>query len=124
MTARTMDDLVAEARERLAFRAAKEGLVDATYGILDSPVGPLWVAVGPKGVSAIHFGREPSAWEMRRLVRLFGPGIVPDARRTTPLERELDQYFAGRRRTFNVPVDLRGLTPFQERVLRRTSRIP
>ncbi|MBU6422693.1 MAG: methylated-DNA--[protein]-cysteine S-methyltransferase [Chloroflexota bacterium] len=117
------DDAVAEAREHLAHRARREGLATVGYGVVDSPVGPLWVAMGPRGVSTIHFGREPSAWELRRLVRLFGPAIVPDARRTSPLARELDQYFAGRRRTFDVPADLRGLTPFQERVLRRTSRI-
>lgn len=119
----TTTDLLADARERLAFRAEREGLAAVGYDILDSPVGPLWVAVGPKGVSTIHYGREPSAWELRRLIRLFGPSIVPDRRRAAPVARELDQYFEGRRRTFDVPIDLRGLTPFQERVLRRTSRI-
>lgn len=118
------DGLLSEARERLARRAEREGLAAVGYAVADSPVGPLWVAVGPKGVSTIHFGREPSDWELRRLVRLFGPGIVPDRRRTAAIERELDQYFSGRRRTFDVAVDLRGLTPFQERVLRSTSRIP
>lgn len=112
-----------EARERLLSRAKREGLATVAYGVFDSPVGELWVAMGPKGVAGIHFGSEPSAWELRRLVRLFGPGIVPDARRNAPLYRELDQYFAGRRRTFEIPFDLRGLTPFQERVLRATSRI-
>lgn len=116
-------DLIAEARERLAFRAEREGLAAVGYDVIDSPVGPLWVAVGPKGVSTIHYGREPSSWELRRLLRLFGPGIVPDRRRAAPVARELDQYFEGRRRAFDIPVDLRGLTPFQERVLRRTSRI-
>lgn len=119
----TRDEAIAEARERLAFRARREGLAAVGYAVIDSPVGPLWVAMGPTGVSTIHFGREPSGWELRRLVRLFGPGIVPDRRRASPLARELDQYFAGRRRAFGIPFDLRGLTPFQERVLRSTSRI-
>jgi len=112
-----------EARERLLSRAKREGLATVGYGVFESPIGPLWVATGPKGVAGIHFGREPDEWELRRLIRLFGPGIVPDARRNAPLYRELDQYFARRRRTFGVPFDLRGLTPFQERVLRTTSRI-
>jgi methylated-DNA-[protein]-cysteine S-methyltransferase len=120
-----MNDLgmIADARERLLSRAKREGLATVGYDVLDSPVGPLWVALGPRGVAAIHFGHEPSAYELRRLVRLFGPGIVPDRRRGAPLARELDQYFAGRRRAFDVPFDLRGITPFQERVLRATSRI-
>jgi methylated-DNA-[protein]-cysteine S-methyltransferase len=116
-------DLLGAARERLAFRAQREGLATVGYDVIDSPVGPLWIAVGPQGVSTIHYGREPSASELRRLVRLFGPGIVPDRRRADAVARELDQYFEGRRRVFDVPVDLRGLTPFQERVLRRTARI-
>ena len=114
---------IAEARERLLSRAKREGLATVGYDVLDSPVGPLWVALGPKGVATITFGREPSEYELRRLIRLFGPGIVPDRRRTSPVARELDQYFEGRRRTFAVPFDLRGITPFQERVLRTTSRI-
>lgn len=116
-------DTLAELRERLAFRAVREGLATVGYDVCDSPVGPLWVAIGPRGVAAIQFGREPSAWDLRRLVRVFGPGIVPDRKRSAPLSRELDQYFEGRRRTFGIPFDLRGLTPFQERVLRTTSRI-
>ncbi len=114
---------IAAARERLMARAKREGLVTVGYGTIDTPVGRLWTAVGPKGVVTIAFGAEPSDWEMRRLVRLFGPGIAPDARRVAPLARELDEYFRGRRRAFTVDFDLRGLTPFQERVLRTTSRI-
>lgn len=116
-------DTIADARERLLARAKREGLAAVGYDVVDSPIGPLWVAMGPKGVAAISFGREPSEHELRRLVRLFGPGIVPDRGRTAPAARELDQYFEGRRRTFDVPFDLRGITAFQERVLRTTSRI-
>lgn len=114
---------VADARERLLWRAKREGLTTVGYDVLDSPVGPLWIAIGSKGVAAIHFGREPSEPQLRRLVRVFGPGIVPDTKRTSGICRELDQYFEGRRRTFEIPFDLRGITPFQERVLRATSRI-
>jgi methylated-DNA-[protein]-cysteine S-methyltransferase len=114
---------VGDARERLLSRARREGLATVGYDVLDSPVGPLWVAMGPKGVAAIEFGREPSGSQLRRLLRLFGPGVVPDPRRASPLARELDQYFGGRRRAFDVAFDLRGITPFQERVLRATSRI-
>lgn len=118
------DEIVADLRERLLARAKREGLATVGYDLIDSPVGPLWVAVGPKGVATIHFGAEPAAAELRRLVLLFGPGIVPDRRRAAALARELDQYFEGRRRTFDVAFDLRGITPFQERVLRALTRIP
>jgi len=117
-------DVVAEARERLAARARREGLASVAYDTVDSPVGPLWVALGPKGVAGVHFGREPSEGELRRLIRLYGPGIVPDRRATAPLARELDEYFEGKRRDFDLDVDLAGLTPFHVRVLRALRRIP
>jgi len=115
---------VAEARERLLARARSEGLATVAYDRIDSPVGPLWIALGPKGVAGIHFGAEPSEGELRRLVRLYGPGIVPDRRRVGPLARELDQYFEGRRREFDLPVDIAGLSPFHQRVLRALLRVP
>lgn len=123
MNATSQIDAIAEARERLLVRAKREGLADVAYAVIGSPLGPLWVAMGPRGVAAIHFGREPSDGELRRLVRVFGPGIVPDSSRTSGLARELDQYFTGRRRSFDIEVDLTGLTPFQGRVLRATSAL-
>lgn len=116
--------VVGEARERLLARARHEGLATVAYDRIDSPVGPLWIALGPKGVAGIHFGAEPGEGELRRLVRLYGPGIVPDRRRVGPLARELDQYFEGRRREFDLPVDLAGLSPFHQRVLRALLRVP
>lgn len=119
-----MDLAVNEARERLLARAKKEGLATVGYDRLDSPLGPLWVAIGPKGVTTIHYGAEPSDRELRRLVRVYGPGVVPDQRRSADLARELDQYFRGKRRAFDIAVDLSGLTVFQAKILRATAKIP
>lgn len=119
----TMDTLLVDARERLLRRAAREGLATVGYAILDSPLGPLWVAVAPRGVATISYGREPNAADFGRLLRAYGPGIVPDAKRADQLARELDEYFAGRRRDFEVDVDLTALTPFQRRVLRATANV-
>lgn len=117
------ETVVSEARERLLARARREGLETVGYRVVDSPLGPLWIAMGPKGVLAIHYGAEPDEGELRRIVRTYGPGVLPDTRRIDPVARELDQYFGGRRRSFDVPVDLSGLTPFQQRVLRATARV-
>jgi methylated-DNA-[protein]-cysteine S-methyltransferase len=117
-------ELVADARERLIDRARREQLVTIGYSVLDSPLGPLWAAVGPRGVATISYGQEPDARELRRLVAVFGPGIVPDPKRTDELARELDQYFVGKRREFEVAFDLTGLTPFYRAILRATARVP
>jgi len=120
----TIETLVSASRTRLLARAKREGLADVGYAVADSPLGPLWIAVGPRGLAVISYGREPNATDLGRLIRTYGPGIVPDPRRTSNVERELDQYFSGRRRAFDLDVDLSGLTPFQRRVLRATARVP
>jgi methylated-DNA-[protein]-cysteine S-methyltransferase len=118
-----MNDLITDGRERLVARARREGLETVGYSVVDSPLGPLWIAVGPKGVLAIHYGAEPSQPELMRIVRTYGPGLLPDAKRSDAVARELDQYFAGKRRSFDVAVDLSTLTDFQRRILSATARV-
>ena len=119
-----LEPIIADARERLMRRARREGLETVGYRVVDSPLGPLWVAVGPRGLLNIHYGAEPSSLELRRIVRAYGPGILPDARRVDDVARELDQYFSGKRREFDVAIDLSPLTPFQREVLGVTARVP
>ena len=119
-----LDPLVADARERLMRRARREGLETVGYRVVDSPLGPLWIAVGPRGLVNIHYGTDPSPLELRRIVRAYGPGVLPDARRVDPVARELDQYWSGKRRDFDLAVDLSPLTPFQRKVLGVTARVP
>jgi len=116
--------VVAEARERLMQRARREGLEAVAYRVVDSPLGPLWIAVGPRGLLNIHYGAEPSPLELRRIVRAYGPGVLPDARRVDPVARELDEYWSGKRHAFDVAVDLSPLTAFQRKVLAVTARVP
>ena len=120
----TLTPLVDDARERLLARARREGLIAVGYDVMDSPLGPLWVAVGPRGVIAIHYGARPDERELARITRTYGPGVLPDRRRCDGLLIELDQYFSGRRQTFDVAVDLAPLTPFQRRILAATARVP
>jgi len=119
-----LEPLVDEAREHLLARAKREGLVRVGYGIMDSPLGPLWIAVGPRGVVNIHYGVTPDPRELARITRAYGPGVLPDRRSCDRVLTELDQYFAGRRKRFDVEVDLAPLTPFQQRILMATARVP
>jgi methylated-DNA-[protein]-cysteine S-methyltransferase len=118
-----MNEMIADGRERLVARAKREGLETVGYGVVGSPLGPLWIAVGPKGVLAIHYGAEPSQPELARVVRTYGPGLLPDIKRTDAVARELDQYFAGKRKSFDVAVDFSTLTDFQRRILSATARV-
>ena len=119
----TLSPLLDEARAQLLARADREGLIAVGYGVMDSPLGPLWVAVGPRGVLAVHYGARPDERELARITRAYGPGVVPDRRRCDRLLAELDEYFTGRRRRFDVEVDLSPLTPFQRRILTATARV-
>lgn len=121
---KTLDPLIDEARERLVARAKREGLVKVGYDVMDSPLGPLWIAVGPRGVVGIHYGADPDAREFARITATYGPALLPDPRSCDRVESELDQYFAHRRTSFDVDVDLTPLSPFQRRILTATAKVP
>ena len=121
---RTLDPLVDESRERLLARMKREDMITVGYDVMDSPLGPLWIAVGPRGVVAIHYGAKPDERELARITRAYGPALLPDRKRTDRVQIELDEYFTQRRRSFDVPVDLSPMTEFQRRVLAATARVP
>ena len=120
----TLDALLADARERLATRAIDEGVARVAVDVMDSPLGPLWLAIGPKGVLAIHYGASGYDADLRRIVARYGPGVLRAPKRLDEVKRELDEYFSGKRTRFELSVDLSALTPFQQRVLAATKRVP
>jgi len=103
--------------------AAAEGLLDVSYDIADTPVGPLLVAVSDRGLCRISFDPEPER-ETEQLARIFGVRVLRASRAIDPVKRELDEYFAGRRREFDLRVDLRGRSEFTRAVLEELGRVP
>jgi methylated-DNA-[protein]-cysteine S-methyltransferase len=103
--------------------AATLGLVDVGYDVLDSPVGPLFVAASDRGLAAISYDVDPER-QLERLARIAGPGVLRSPRAVGPARRELDEYFAGRRQVFDLSLDLRQLPPFTVSVLRELARVP
>jgi methylated-DNA-[protein]-cysteine S-methyltransferase len=102
------------------FRAAAldAGLVDVRYDVVESPVGELFLAATPRGLCRISYtvdGADES------VARTFGVRVL-----RAPLDevrRELDEYFEGRRRDFDLPLDLR-VAPFHADVLHELARVP
>lgn len=93
--------------------------------LLDTPLGPMLAAVTDDSVCQLEFvdrrGLEKSYAEMRRR---FGLPVVPGENAVLrQLRAELQEYFQGARRTFTVPVAIRG-TDFQQRVWSELRRIP
>lgn len=114
----------APSTDRLVARAEKEGLVDVAYGTVESPIGDLLVATTEKGLVRISFPSETEGVVLDELARRLSPRVLRSQRAVAPVARELDQYFGGRRKTFDVPLDWSLVGPYARRVLRATARIP
>lgn len=86
--------------------------------------GPLYLAATAHGLCLVTFRADPAPAELRYLARQGiaapEPGSAPVL---TEAVRQLEEYFAGQRRTFELPLDLRG-TPFQRAVWEALQRIP
>jgi methylated-DNA-[protein]-cysteine S-methyltransferase len=104
-------------------RAAAEGGLDVAYELTDSPVGELLLAATARGLCRISFDPEPEA-ELETLARAHGVRVLRSARPLEEPRRELDEYFAGRRREFGLDVDLAALPGFQQLVLTELRRVP
>jgi methylated-DNA-[protein]-cysteine S-methyltransferase len=103
--------------------AAEAGLVDVSFDVADSPVGPLLLAVTDRGLCRISFDPEPDR-ATDELARTFGVRVLRAPREVDLVRRELDEYFEGRRREFDLPVDLRGRSGFSRDILDRLARVP
>jgi methylated-DNA-[protein]-cysteine S-methyltransferase len=98
--------------------ALREGLIDVRYDIVDSPVGELFVAATDRGLARISYF--PHGME-ETVARTLGVRVL-----RSPLDdvrRELDEYFEGKRREFDLPLDLR-VAPFHADVLAQLARVP
>jgi methylated-DNA-[protein]-cysteine S-methyltransferase len=107
---------------RFRERAASEGLVDVAYELTDSPVGTLLVAVTEVGLCRISFDPEPDR-AVETLARDFGARVLRVSRPLEVVRRRLAEYFEGRRREFDLDVDLRPLPVFQREVLTELARV-
>ena len=103
--------------------AAASGLVDVSYDVADTPIGPLLLAVTERGLCRIAFDPEPER-ETEQLARLFGVRVLKAPRKVDRVRRELEEYFEGRRREFDLPIDLRGREGFSREILDRLVRVP
>ncbi len=110
-------------------RAALErsGHADVTYTIEDSPVGRLLLAATETGLLCLHYLRDDQDLE-RSLADIAGrltPRIIASGSRLERPRRELEEFFAGRRREFEIPLDWALVKPgFTRSVLQNTARIP
>ena len=108
--------------DRFRAAAAAEGLLDVAYDVLESPVGDLFVGVSNRGLCVISYDTD-AEHQAERLARGFGSRVLRSARPVEPTRRQLDEYFAGERTSFDLPINQHG-TPFELRVWEALRQIP
>jgi methylated-DNA-[protein]-cysteine S-methyltransferase len=111
-------------RAELARRAAREGVLDVAYGFADSPLGPLTVVVTGRGLVRLSYAHEAVDEQLEEIATRISPRILASPDRIDAVRRQLDEYFAGDRRRFDVPIDWSLVRGFTGDVLRATARIP
>jgi methylated-DNA-[protein]-cysteine S-methyltransferase len=103
--------------------AAEEGLLDVAYDLVDSPIGSLLVAASPRGLCRISYDADPER-EVEQLGRTFGLRVLRAPKPIDAARRELDEYFEGTRREFDLPLDVALVADFNRLVLRELARVP
>jgi methylated-DNA-[protein]-cysteine S-methyltransferase len=124
-SARSGDGAPEQALQRLDARIAQQRLADVNYAAVDSPFGELLLAATKRGLVRLAFPEEDGEEVLQRLSERISPRIVAAAGgELDEMRRELDEYFAGRRRRFELPLDWSLVGPFGRRVLGAAARIP
>jgi methylated-DNA-[protein]-cysteine S-methyltransferase len=109
--------------ERFRAAAAAANLLDVAFDVItDTPVGPLLVGVTDHGVCRISYDPD-SEHHLEALAKQFGPRVLRSPKPIDEVRRELDEYFEGRRRHFDLAPDLRGLSDYNQKVLSELARV-
>jgi methylated-DNA-[protein]-cysteine S-methyltransferase len=109
--------------DRLASAAVREGLADAVYTTLSTPIGPLVIVQGSEGVLRIAFEGEPLDALLARVATGVGPRIVQSDRELAATRDTLSAYLEGDDDRLELPVDLSLVHgPFRRAVLETLHR--
>jgi methylated-DNA-[protein]-cysteine S-methyltransferase len=93
-------------------------VLDVAYRTIDSPVGTLLLAGTAQGLVRVAYESENHDQVLQHLADRISPRVLAAADRMDLAARELDEYFTGRRRVFDLPLDWRLANGFRRTVLR------
>jgi methylated-DNA-[protein]-cysteine S-methyltransferase len=120
-----IDEQAAAAARRLVERAEREGLAEVAYASYDSPLGTAHVAATERGLVSVGLPNLSEESFLAQISSGLSPRVLELPARLDPARRQLDEYFAGERREFELEVDWRLVRPgFFSRVLRNTAKLP
>jgi methylated-DNA-[protein]-cysteine S-methyltransferase len=118
------DEQAARVAERVAARAAEQGLADVAYATTDTPFGKLLLATTTRGLVRVAFPSERHDDVLADLAARLSPRILEAPAQLDEARRELDEYFERERREFDLPLDWRLSRGFRSKVLHNIARIP
>lgn len=103
--------------------AGREDLLDVAYTTIDTPVGSLLLAATELGLVRVAYDSENHDRVLDTLAFKLSPRILRAPKRLDLAARELDEYFAGRRKGFDLSLDFSLSSGFRQAVQRHLSRI-
>jgi methylated-DNA-[protein]-cysteine S-methyltransferase len=119
----TDQDLMARLHTRLVEAAASDGLLDIAYRTLDTPLGSLLLATTEAGLLKVAFAVQDHDGVLATLAAAVSPRILRAPARLDIASRQLDEYFGGTRRQFDLALDWRLSKGFRRDVLDHLTQI-
>jgi methylated-DNA-[protein]-cysteine S-methyltransferase len=109
-----------------ATRFAATAPADVHYALVDSPLGTLVAAGTPRGLATISYEDFHGGVDavLDGLAAKLSPRMLEAPAKLDDVRRELDEYFEGRRRDFDLPIDWSLASEFGRRILTATAAIP
>ncbi|MFF3665846.1 methylated-DNA--[protein]-cysteine S-methyltransferase [Microtetraspora malaysiensis] len=114
---------LAALQARLAQAASDSDLLDVAYRTVATPVGELLLAATERGLVRVAFEREGFDQVLDTLAAKISPRVLAAPKRLDTVARELEEYFAGTRRAFDVPLDYALSAGFRQTVQHYLPRI-
>jgi methylated-DNA-[protein]-cysteine S-methyltransferase len=114
----------ARLHERLVAAAERDGVLDVAYRTVATPIGDLLLAGTGHGLVRVAFPGQGHDAVLETLAAMVSPRILRAPQRLDPAARQLDEYFAGQRTAFDLPLDFRLATGFRRAVLAHLPAIP
>lgn len=110
------EDDLCERHARIVAEAERQKLIDVAYCTVDTPVGALLLAATATGLVRVAYQREGFDAVLDGLSAAISPRILRAPSRLTQAARQVDEYFAGTRRIFDLPLDRALSTGFRREV--------
>jgi methylated-DNA-[protein]-cysteine S-methyltransferase len=110
-------------RARLASDAAAAGLLDLAYSTVPTPVGTLLLVCSDAGLLRVAFDCEDHDRVLHTLADRVSHRILRAPDRLAPVATQMEEYFAGTLRAFDLPLDRRLSSGFRRTVLGHLEKI-